>query len=232
MGTGRAWLSRLRSITPSLLLGLVASTLVACKGGASVTVDISVPRPLVEALDVSMGVYFDDNLKGYVHEEELADHGTYSIDIGASQAPVFAQVFDAMFDSVVLMQRDEAAAEAAPATFARTDGDNADVDGIIVPSIEEVQFAIPDQTGGDFYEVWIRYRMQLFGSDGTPLSDWPLIGYGKANQRNYRALEQKESGLNEATIRALRDAAALLSFQFRSQAEIQDWLSSVGGRTP
>lgn len=229
-----------------------ACLVAGCKGGASVTVDIRVPRPLVEPLDVRMGVYYDDALKGYVHQEELEDHGSYSIDIGASQAPVFAQVFDAMFDSVVPMTvetmpseaaateegaaeeaEEEKAQEEEPQLVFRTLGEGGTpVDGILVPSIEEVQFAIPDQTGGEFYEVWIRYQLALFNADGQPLGEWPLIGYGKANQRNYGTIDQKTTGLNEATIWALRDAAALLSFQFRDQTQVKAWLATTHGGTP
>ena len=234
----------------TLFAALLAGAVGGCQGGASVTVDISVPRPLVEPLDVEMGVYFDDALKNYVHEEELEDYGEYSIDIGASQVPVFAQVFDAMFDRVVPVAKDQAeelpteeAAEDAedaeegredppepvPVNFRRLDASASSVDAVLAPSIDEVQFAIPDQTGGEFYEVWIRYRLQLLRPDGTVLGEWPLIGYGKANQRNYGAIEQREIGLNEATIWALRDAAAWLSFQFRDQSEVKTWLAALEG---
>ena len=224
-------------------VGLVAAAAVGCQSGASVTVDISVPRPLVQPLDVHMGVYFDEKLKNYVHEEELEDYGDYRIDIGASQVPVFAQVFDAMFDRVVAVTAEregepvasgdpgdeEAAppAEPAPSRFRPVDDPRMRVDGILAPAIDEVQFAIPDQTGGEFYEVWIRYRLKLLGTDGALLGEWPVIGYGKANQRNYGAIDQKETALNEATIWALRDAAAWLSFQFPDQAEVQTWLTSL-----
>ena len=221
----------LSALSAALLLG-------GCKGGATVTVDIDVPRPLVSPLHVTMGVYFDDTLQSYIHREELEDHGAYSIDIGASQAPVFAQVFDAMFDSVVEVHaeapppvapstaEDEEPQEPQPPTFIGIAPGS--VDGILAPSIEEVQFAIPYQTGGEFYEVWIRYRIRIYDASGNTLAEWPLIGYGKANERNYRSIDQKEAGLNEATIWALRDAAALLSFQFSDQAEVQDWLAAIG----
>ncbi len=229
---------------------LAAAFAGGCKSGASVTVDISVPRPLVDPLAVQMGVYFDDTLKNYVHEEELEDYGIYRIDIGASQAPVFAQVFDAMFERVVAVvpeapevalatkpqanpETDEAtesdAESTTPVQFRPLDDGQPAVDGILVPSIDEVQFAIPDQTGGEFYEVWIRYRMRLFAADGSVLGDWPVIGYGKANQRNFGSMDQTETGLNEATIWALRDAAAWLSFQFRDQSEVQSWLAGLEG---
>ena len=207
----------------AVALGAICLFLAGCKSGAAVTVDISVPRPLVEPIAATMGVYFDDTLKSYVHEEELADHGTYSIDIGASQAPVFAQVLEAMFEEVFAVP--DPTAEDAPSGLAA-------LDGIVAPHIEEVQFAIPDQTGGEFYEVWIRYRMRLLAADGSPLAEWPLIGYGKANKANYGAIEQKAAALNEATIWALRDAAAVLSFQFREQTAVQDWLDGLVAPAP
>ena len=217
--------------------GLVAAAVVGCQGGASVKVDIDVPSPLVQPLDVHMGVYFDDQLKNYVHEEELEDYGDYRIDIGESQVPVFRQVFHAMFDRVVEVTQ-ESTAEDATATsgasstpasvrFRPVAGSGAPVDAILAPSIDEVQFAIPDQTGGEFYEVWIKYKLKLHGADGALLGEWPLIGYGKANQRNYGAIDQREIALNEATIWALRDAAAWLSFQFSGQAEVQTWLATL-----
>ncbi|MCY4015073.1 MAG: hypothetical protein OXG82_20440 [Gammaproteobacteria bacterium] len=214
-------------------VGFAAAAAMGCQSGASVTVDISVPRPLVQPLDVDMGVYFDDTLKNYVHEEELEEYGDYRIDIGASQVPVFAQVFDAMFDRVIPVIQEPAVedpttpAASAAVSFRPVDGPRVAVDGILAPSIDEVQFAIPDQTGGEFYEVWIRYNLKLLGADGALLGEWPVIGYGKANQRNYGAIDQKEVALNEATIWALRDAAAWLSFQFPDQAEVQTWLTTL-----
>ena len=201
-----------------------------CKGGASVTVDISVPRPLVEPINATMGVYFDESLQSYVHQEALADHGDYSIDIGASQVPVFAQVFEAMFRAVVKVVA-APTEEESTLQVASGGGSPPTLDGILAPHIEEVQFAIPDQTGGEFYEVWIRYQIRLLAADGTPLAEWPLIGYGKANKANYGTMDRRAAALNEATIWALRDAAALLSFQFRDQAEVQDWLAGLGGGT-
>ena len=215
-----------------------ATMLGGCQGGASITVDATVPSPLVDPIRASMGVYFDDSLLNYVHEEELEDYGAYRIDIGASQGPVFARVFNAMFEDLVSVepadqeQSDEGATTnadaSAPIRFVGTDGSSPVVDGIIAPSIVEVQFAIPDQTGGDFYEVWISYKLALLDGGGNNFGEFPLIGYGKANERNFGQLGQQTPALHEATTWALRDAAAELSFRFRDQVEVQKWLSAIG----
>lgn len=238
----------------SLALLVGATLLGGCKGGASITVDATVPRPLVDPIRASMGVYFDDALVNYVHEEELEEYGAYRLDIGASQAPVFARVFNAMFQDIVRMKpadRDRTADasatpnEPAPTAadddetteaydadkairFVGADGSSPVVAGIIAPSIEEVQFATPDQTGGDFYEVWIRYKLTLFDAGGHNLGELPLIGYGKANERNFSQLGQQTPALHEATTWALRDAAAVLALQFRDQAAVRKWLATIG----
>ena len=222
-----------------------------CQSGAAVMVASSVPRPLVAPLNAHVGVYYEDALTSYVHREEV-DGGDYAIDIGASQAPVFTQVFDAMFERVVPMRRepgaDDSSAEAAegaaededaenedaaenenappPIPFQRLDGGDGQLDGVLAPAIEQVQFSTPEQTRSDFYEVWIRYRMRLFDADGTMRKEWPLIGYGKANNRN-----GGDAGecLNEATIWALRDAAAVLAFELRDNVEFAAGGEDQGG---
>ena len=232
----------------------VAGGVAGCKGGASVTVDATVPRPLVHPIQAAIGVHLDDDLVNYVHEEEIEEYGSYVLDIGASQGPVFARVFNAMFEGVVAVapagRSDEADAAGAgddpettdpvddepaenddpddPVRFVGTDGAVPVVAGIIAPSIEEVQFAIPDRTGGDFYEVWIRYKLTLFDAGGNNLGELPLIGYGKANERNFSQLGQQTPALHEATTWALRDAAAELASRFRDQAQVQSWLASIG----
>ena len=242
--------SRYRWTGRTLALTFAALLLGGCQGGASITVDATVPSPLVHPIRAAVGVHFDDALVNYVHEEELEDYGYYSLDIGASQAPVFARVFDALFENLVPVEPadlehgiapaqpepsttdDEEATEAAipagPIRFVGTDGSSPVVDGVIAPSIEDVQFAIPDQTGGDFYEVWIRYKLTLFDGGGNNVGEYPLIGYGKANERNFAQLGQRTPALHEATTWALRDAAAELSFRFRDQAAVQDWLTAIG----
>ena len=115
-----------------------------------------------------------------------------------------------------------------PIRFVGADGSLPVVDGVIAPSIEQVQFAIPDQTGGDFYEVWIRYKLTLFDAGGNNVGELPFIGYGKSNERNFSQLGQQTPALHDATTWALRDAAAILSFQFRDQIEVQDWLATIG----
>ena len=210
---------------------LLAALLAGCQSGASVTVAIDVPKPLVEPNEMRVGVYFESALTDFVHTEEH-DGGDYRIDIGASQAPVFAQVFEAAFDEVVAMGRATPAPADAPssADAAGADAPQADdetnpqppvpfhaldapalalgSDGtIFAPTIDEVQLATPKQTGTEFFEVWIRYRIMLFDPAGNLRAECPIIGYGKVSRRNH---SDQSDALNAAAVWALRDAAAVL----------------------
>ncbi|MCZ6890447.1 MAG: hypothetical protein O7H39_18310 [Gammaproteobacteria bacterium] len=205
----------LTAVTRTVLV-MSAVALVGCTSGASVVVTTSVPTPLVEPIPVNMGVHYDTALTTYVHEEDLDYFGKYRIEIGASQIPVFNQVFAAMFDSVTRVDS--------------ITGHGHDVDAVLKPTLEQLQFSIPQQTRSDFYEVWISYTIELYDPTGELIVAVPLKAYGKSNSKNFGFMEKvKEPALNEATIWALRDAAASLSFYFRHVPEIATWLKQEPG---
>ena len=182
-----------------------------CSGGASVTVNATVPDPLVQSIPVNMGVFYNDELTHYIHEEDLDYYGEYKIDLGASQIPVFDRVFAAMFDNIVPVSSIE--------------GVHNEVDAILAPTIEQLQFSIPEQTRSDFFEVWIQYKLSLYEPDGSLIHTWNVMAYGKANERNYSAMQaKKRPALIEATTWALRDAAANVSFEFNRQKPVRQWL--------
>ena len=201
-----------------LRLGLVpfvlAFAVFGCQG-ASVVVSTDVPTPLVEPIPLRVGVFFDESLKGYVHEETLEDHGNFRIELGTVQVPVFERVFDALFEETVAL----ASAEAS-------DG----VAAVIVPVFEELQFSIPAQTRGEFFEVWIKYRIDVYAPDGELLANWPLPAYGKSNERNFGFMEDsKGSGLTEASVWALRDAAARLALYLPRVPEFAELIVATQG---
>ena len=197
------------------ILPVAAALAVVGCTGANVVVNTVVPSPLVEPIPMRVGVFFDESLKGYVHEETLERHGDFRIELGSVQVPVFERVFDALFAETVSLPSMEA-------------GDG--VAAVIVPVLEELQFSIPAQTRSDFFEVWIKYRIDVYGSDGELLTSWPLPAYGKSNERNFGFMEDsKGSGLTEASVWALRDAAAHLSFYFRRVPEVVELIEATQG---
>ena len=96
----------------------------------------------------------------------------------------------------------------------------------------EVQITLPQQTRSDYYEVWIRYQLQLWDRTGQLIHSWPLAAYGKANKNNYPTLSRASSAaLHDATEFALRDAAASMSFYFAKEPQVQSWIDSLAGTT-
>lgn len=193
----------------SLLLSLL-TTLAAC-GGASVSVPPELPTPLVQRVPLIMGIHLPEALLNFTHEEEIESAGDWTIELGSAQTVMFDNLLTGMFDGVRPVADPEAP--------------GGEVDGVLTPSIEEVQFSTPDQTRSDYFEVWVRYRFQLHDRDGTLVGEWPLTAYGKANSRNY-GMNSREPALQAAAISALRDAMAFFTVQFRSIPAVQSWLST------
>ena len=60
----------IRYVLPgSLLVTLMFAT--GCAGGANVKVNVNIPDPLVQSVPIRMGIYYDENLLNYLHEEDL-----------------------------------------------------------------------------------------------------------------------------------------------------------------
>jgi len=191
-------------LAPPLLLGGCA--------GATVEVPTSFPVPLVSQYPLRVGVHLSDELTSYVFEQSLEGGGDYSIDLGGAQTTMFQALFTGLFDGVEVV--------GDPAN------PSADVAGVLVPKIAEVQFSTPEQTRSDFYEVWIRYEFTLHDGDGSLLGNWPLTAYGKANRNNY-GMSGASPPLTAAALAACRDAMAFFTVQFESVPTVRGWLQSL-----
>lgn len=199
-----------RSVLRVSLLSAALGVLAAC-GGASVSVPPELPVPLVQRLPLTMGVYLSDDLLGYVHREKLEQSGEWTIDLGSAQRNMFQNLLTGMF--------------AAMRPVAVPTAPGGEVDGVLVPAIQEVQFSTPEQTRSEYFEVWVRYRFQLHDRDGTLIGEWPMTAYGKANAHNY-GMNSREPALQAAALAALRDAMAFFTVQFRTIPAVQSWLNA------
>lgn len=210
-GTGRARDSGGMRRWSRLLVGAGLTALMTGCGGASVSVPPVLPVPLVERLPLTMGVHLSDELLNYVYQQELEGSGEWTIEFGSAQTTMFNNLLSGMFEAV------------RPVAEPEAPGD--EVDGVLVPRIDEVQFSTPDQTRTDYFEVWVRYRFSLHDRDGTLLGEWPLTAYGKANARNY-GMNSREPALQAAALAAMRDAMAFFTVQFRTVPPVRAWLNA------
>lgn len=202
---------RTLSQTRQTLLLLGSMLLVTACGVNNVSVEGSYPRPNVTKLPLSIGVYYDDELRNHTYVE-YSDLGReeYRVSSGETHIELFNSILPSMFERVVQLDSPEAAASVG-------------VDAVFSPSIEEFQLALPQKTQLDAYEVWLKYNMRLFAPDGDYIADWVLTAYGKTAKETLRSTE---TGINNATVSALRDLASNFTLSFTSVPDVRDWLGS------
>lgn len=205
---------RLRSIPPvRLLLPTLLSCLVVLTGctTTSITVDGEFPSPLVNVVPIDVGLYYDEAFANFEHREDLDQRGEWVIAAGTPNVDMFTTVLGGMFRTV------------QPVT-STTAGASAGLDAVIHPVIEELQFSTPFQTRNGFFEVWIKYRMQLFEKNGDLIAEWPLTAYGK---RRSAMVQSSSSALNQAAYLAIREAGAFLARDFARVDEVNAWLTQT-----
>ena len=177
----------------SLIGGALGAVFIAgC--GANVTLDpVTIPAPLIDPMPLSIAIRIPAEFEHYVHEDEVLGREKWRIDLGRSNAALFSQLFEFMFDDVtVLGPADDASALS--------------VHALIEPSIDAFEFSVPSQSKTESYAVWIRYRLKIYDSAGDMYANWPISAYGKSEQFGLTGDEP----LKRAAILAMRDAAALM----------------------
>lgn len=190
------------------------SLLGACAGG-SVAVPTSFPVPLMEKVQLPIGIHLDDALSTYTHVETVQDRGEWEIELGSAQRYMFDNLLHGMFIGHRFVER--------------ADAHHPDVAGVLVPSIAELQFTLPSQTRTEYHEVWIRYQFRILDNRGNVLGEWPLMAYGKSHKQNHAGAS---ASLQAAALDACRDAMADFAIRFRSFPGVSAWLQSeLGGAT-
>lgn len=162
--------------------------------GSNVTLDpVTIPKPLINPMPLSVAVRIPAEFEHYVHEDEVLGREKWRIDLGRSNAALFSQLFRFMFDEVTVIGPDD-------------DAGMLSIDALIEPSIDAFEFSVPSQSKTESYAVWIRYRLKIYDSAGDLYANWPLSAYGKSEQFGLTGDEP----LKRAAILAMRDAAALM----------------------
>ncbi len=165
----------------------------------------TIPEPRIEKIPVDVAVRIPEDFQNFVHVEEVLGKDTWTIDLGRSNAMLFTQLFDHMFDSIVVLGPND-------------DPRDHQFDALIEPSIEGFEFSIPSQSNSEEFAVWIRYRMAVFDSVGNRASSWTVSAYGKSQKEGIGGSD----ALRRAAILAMRDAAALIIMQMDRVTKIRD----------
>jgi hypothetical protein len=207
----RLWLPR----WPALWLALL---LAAGCGPSEVAVQGKFPAPLMQKLPLNLGVWYDEEFSTHEFFDEAkgrAESG-WIVKTGDAQVQMWDTLLPGMFNSVTRMR-----GKPEPGQM------NQAVDAVLIPHVDELQYAIPTQTNVKVYEIWMRYRFELVSPAGKPLAEWTMTAYGKTPTA---FLQSDEAAVNLAAVVALRDAGANFATNFTRVPAVQDWLGQRRGQ--
>jgi len=185
----------------------------AC-GAKQVVVQGDFPQPLMSKQPVTLGVFYPEDFRNHEFFDEAKgrNDSDWLVKTGAAQVNMWNTLFDGMFERVVLLQE-------APGA----DTEVAGVDAILIPRVDELQYAIPTHTNIKVYEIWMRYAFQLDAPDGTSIAQWTMTAYGKTPTA---FLQSDEAAVNLAAVVALRDAGAHFATLFPNVPDVANWLQA------
>ncbi|MGH8262389.1 MAG: hypothetical protein ACRETU_00525 [Steroidobacterales bacterium] len=189
-------------------LAAAAATAIAACGDVAVKAEPQLPRALITQLPLTMGIYYGDNFRSYVHKEDRWGSG-YVVDLGSGHVKLADELFKDEFQHAVPVT----SLTAAPA--------DAHLAAIVEPRIERYSFLTARDTGGEYFAVTIDYRLNLYNTKGEKVDSFTFVGYGSAPSKGMGS----EKPLVAATQSAMRDAAAKFLVQFPQQSTIKKLLA-------
>ena len=194
-----------------------------------VIVEGNFPSPLLDPLPITMGVIYPSAFAEHEFFDEAKGRAEsdWLVKTGEAQVEFWDTLFTGMFDNVVHI-RDWETVQSHLAT----------VDGVLIPTIAELQYAIPMHTNVKVYEIWMRYEFRLVDisaihrqEDGAltfnpdeRLAAWPITAYGKTPTA---FLQTDEEAVNLAAVVALRDAGAHFVTTFGATPDVAAWLDDI-----
>jgi hypothetical protein len=186
-------------------LAAAAAVLLAGCGGGSMTMDTpTFPVPLVDEMNLHVGLRLSPEMRAFSHEENVLGREKWSVDLGDANAKLFEDLFGHMFRQVTLLEEDDNPADMP-------------IDVLIESSIDAFEFATPEQTGAESFAMWIRYRLKVYDRNGDMLANWPVSAYGKSEAGG---IGKADSSLEKAALLAMRDAAALMIMKLEQETGI------------
>ena len=201
-----------------LLTVLALLCLLAGCGARQVVVEGEFPEPLMSPLPLNMGIWYDEDFSNHEFYDEAKGRAdsTWNVKTGAAQMQMWDIVLSGVFANLEHMKNQPGSGEM-----------NQVVDAVLVPKVEELQYAIPAHTNVKVYEIWMRYRFDMVTPGGEQLASWTMTSYGKTPTA---FLQSDEAAVNLAAVVALRDAGANFATNFTRIPAVRDWLEQRESR--
>ncbi len=182
------------------LAATLSLLLLAGCGGVTIRPEPKLPKPLLQPLQVDVGLIIPADQRKYTHKETRWGVD-WEIALGPGHQAIMQDVFKDEFSHVAEF-KDLEAARAAP-----------DLKALFEPRIDQYSFVTSHETGGRYYAVTIRYRIILYTPQGEQADTFTLTGYGNALAKGIKS----GAPLLRASSAAMRDAAAKFLVQFPNQ---------------
>ena len=167
--------------------------------------DPNIPKLLINQLPYTVAIIYPENFDSFIHEEKVIGKKSWQVDFTRSNILLFNEVFRSFFTISKVIDT--------------PDTDTSDnFDFTIYPSIDAIEFSVPEQSQDETFSVWIRYRVKIFDYNGEEIVNWPISAYGKTSTSTF----SDEQDLAQAAILAMRDAAALIILQLEKTQEFNN----------
>ena len=177
-----------------------AALLAAC-GGVQIHPGAKLPKPLVVVLPAHVGLIISSEMRSYIHNETRWGV-EWNVALGEGHKNLMLEVLKDTFAQVSeYKDLDEARGKA-------------DLKAIFEPRIEQYSFVTARETGGRYYAVTIRYRIDVYAPSGEKVDSLTLTGYGNSLAKGISSGKP----LEQASVSAMRDAAAKFLVQFPEQS--------------
>jgi hypothetical protein len=180
-------------------VALLAILLSAC-GDVNIKPEAVLPRPLIVPMPADVGLIIPADTRKYV-DKETRFGVEWKVDLGPGEVRLMQDLFKDLFHHVQEFKDLESARAGE------------DLKALFETRVDQYSFVTARETKGRYYAVTIRYRINLYTPRGEKVDSYTLTGYG-----NSLALGMSGGKpLTQATVGAMRDAAAKFLVQFPDQ---------------
>ena len=182
---------------PGALLGVI---FIAACGDVSIKPEAHLPRPLIVPLPAAVGLIIPPETRKYV-DQETRFGLDWKVDLGPGEVRLMRDTFTDLFQHVDEFKSLESAKAGK------------DLKALFEARVDQYSFVTSRETGGRYYAVTIKYRIDLFTPGGEKVDSYTLTGYGNSLPIGMSGRKP----LTQATVSAMRDAAAKFLVQFPDQ---------------
>jgi hypothetical protein len=199
LAAGAAAGMRVARLFPVIAAIAALVVLTAC-GGVTVRPEPVLPKPLIEPIPADVGLVIPSDMRSYTHKETRWGVD-WEVVLGPGHTRLMRDVFKDVFREVEEF-KDVESAKAGK-----------DLKAVFEPRIDQYSFVTARETGGRYYAVTIRYRINLYTPQGEKADTFTLTGYGNALAKGISSGAPRA----RARVAAMRVAAAKFLVQFPDQ---------------